>query len=101
MEAARAFAERILRQGGDTTAARIEFALREALGRPARPAEIDILRSLHDSHARDYSANPEAAAELLGIGLRPVPPDLPHAELAAWTSVARAILNLHEMITRA
>ncbi len=101
VEAARAFAERILRQGGDTTAARIEFALREALGRPARPAEIDILRSLHDSHARDYSANPEAAAELLGIGLRPVPPDLPHAELAAWTSVARAILNLHEMITRA
>jgi hypothetical protein len=29
-----------------------------------------------------------------------VPADADAAELAAWTSVARAILNLHETITR-
>jgi hypothetical protein len=26
--------------------------------------------------------------------------DLPVADLAAWTAVARAVLNLHETITR-
>jgi hypothetical protein len=29
-----------------------------------------------------------------------VPADLDACELAAWTSVARVILNLHETITR-
>ena len=29
-----------------------------------------------------------------------VPVDLPVADLAAWTAVARAVLNLHETITR-
>jgi len=29
-----------------------------------------------------------------------VPADLDKAQLAAWTSVCRAILNMHEAITR-
>jgi hypothetical protein len=32
--------------------------------------------------------------------MAPVPTDLDVVELAAWTSVARAILNLPELITR-
>ena len=31
---------------------------------------------------------------------RPAPADVDPAELAAWTSVARVLLNLHETITR-
>ena len=38
--------------------------------------------------------------KFLRIGERPAAKDVPAAELAAWTSVARAILNLHETITR-
>jgi hypothetical protein len=30
----------------------------------------------------------------------PVPRDLNISEVAAWTSVARVVLNLHETITR-
>jgi hypothetical protein len=37
---------------------------------------------------------------LVGAGLAPVPKDLDVVELAGWTSVARAILNLPEVITR-
>jgi hypothetical protein len=37
---------------------------------------------------------------LLGVGDAPVPAGLDPAELAAWTSVARVLLNLHETITR-
>jgi hypothetical protein len=37
---------------------------------------------------------------LLKIGLTPAPQNLNPTELAAWTSLARVILNLHETITR-
>jgi hypothetical protein len=36
----------------------------------------------------------------VGAGRAPVPRDLDVVELAGWTSVARAILNLPELITR-
>ena len=42
----------------------------------------------------------KAAESLLKVGLAPLPPAADQAELAAWTSVARVILNLHETITR-
>ena len=37
---------------------------------------------------------------LLTIGLAPVGKDLDRPTLAAWTSVARVLMNLHETITR-
>jgi len=37
---------------------------------------------------------------LTSTGLARVPDDLPHPELAAWTSIARTLLNLSETITR-
>jgi hypothetical protein len=47
-----------------------------------------------------YKADPKAAAELLRVGQHPLPANADAAELAAWTSVARVLLNLHETITR-
>src|SRR5437899_1422649 len=49
---------------------------------------------------REYVAEPEAAWQLINTGEWPVAKDLPAPELAAWTAVARAILNLNETITR-
>jgi hypothetical protein len=37
---------------------------------------------------------------LLAVGQAPAAPGVDPAELAAWTSVARVILNLHEAVTR-
>jgi hypothetical protein len=37
---------------------------------------------------------------LLSIGTAPVPEGIDQVDLAAWTNVARALLNLHEAITR-
>jgi hypothetical protein len=37
---------------------------------------------------------------LLRVGERPVSSKVDVAELAAWTSIARVVLNLHETITR-
>lgn len=100
VEAARVFAERILREGGTTVRDRLRFAFREALSRQPRPDEYRILGNLLADHAREYSADAGAAEQLLATGNRPVPEDLRRDELAAWTSVARVIFNLHETITR-
>jgi mono/diheme cytochrome c family protein len=100
VEAARVFAERLLRQGGKTPAERIHSAFEQALLRKAEQRELDILAPLYQKHLKQYQADPAAAAALLKTGDRPPPKDLDAAELAAWTSVARVILNLHETITR-
>ena len=49
---------------------------------------------------RGFEAKPAEADKLIRTGIAPVPGDIPPVELAAWTSVARAVLNLHETITR-
>ena len=99
VEAARVFAQRILQKGGATTSGRIEYAIREALQRPARPEELKILANLVRQHLQQYQADPKAAQALLAIGDSPLQ-GTALAELAAWTSAARAIINLHELITR-
>lgn len=100
VEAARAFAELTIREGGSTAADRIDFAFRRAVSRPARAREIEILERLIESARAEYAAKPEMAAELGKVGERPLPADIDAPTLAAWTAVTRAILNLHETITR-
>ncbi len=100
VEAARVFGERIMRQGGKSAEQRVQFAFQAALARPARPEEVRILVALYQKHLQQYEADTAAARGVLQVGFRAVPADLPAPELAAWTSVARAILNLHETITR-
>jgi len=100
VEAARALAERGLREGGDAVDSRLEFAFQRALSRPIRASEAAVLGELVGKHREQFRHDPEAAKTLLGIGARPAPADLDPVELAAWTSVTRAILNLHELVTR-
>jgi len=100
IEAARTLAERVLRQQGRGVAERIAYAYREVLERPPTPDEIKILTALEQSQRSRYQKDGKTAAELLHVGFRPVPADLDTAELAAWTTVTRVILNLHETVTR-
>jgi hypothetical protein len=100
VEAARALAERIVRSGESSPESRIRYAYRQVLSRAAQPAEVQLLASLHGKHLAQYRADRKAAEELLRVGEQPAPPDIDAAELAAWTSVARVLLNLHETITR-
>jgi hypothetical protein len=100
VESARAFAERILREGKGDVQERLHFAFRQAVNRQALPAEVKLLEALHRKHLEQYKADRPAAEALLKVGARPMPKDLDAAELAAWTSVTRVLLNLHETITR-
>ena len=53
-----------------------------------------------NEHRKQYQTDRKAAGELLRTGERPPSQDLDAAELAAWTSICRVLLNLHETITR-
>ncbi|MBL9188538.1 MAG: PSD1 domain-containing protein [Opitutaceae bacterium] len=98
VEAARHLAARAI-EAGATDAARLHEAFQRALGRTPRAAERDSLLKLLAAQRGYYRANPEDAKKLLRIGLS-APPGGDPVEHAAWTQVARVIVNLHEFITR-
>ncbi len=100
VEASRVFAERIVKEGGKTADERIGWAFRAAVSRKPRPEESKVLADLVAKHKEQYTADKKAAEALVATGQSPAPKDVDAAELAAWTSVARTLLNLHETITR-
>src|SRR5262249_7189530 len=100
VEAARVLAGRLLedRTRGDED--RIQDAYRRVLARRARPEELKLLLDLVRSHLQQYRDDPPSADALLSVGDAPASKDLDRPTLAAWTSLARVLLNLHETITR-
>ncbi|QDT47866.1 Planctomycete cytochrome C [Symmachiella dynata] len=100
VEASRAFAERILNEGGTTDDEQLSWAWRQAVSRTPDDRELELLRKLLDKHRQSFANDHEAAEKLMGVGLHTTPPDSDLIELAAWTSVARTIINLNETITR-
>ena len=100
VEAARALAERTLRQDSTGLKAQFNALGKQVLSRPFNNREQMLLAKLLREHIEDFEAKPAEADKLIRTGIAPVPGDIPPVELAAWTSVARAVLNLHETITR-
>jgi hypothetical protein len=99
-EAARAFAGRIMTEGGSTPGERITFAWRTTLSRLPSAEEIAIVQDDLTKHLAKYQAQPEAAKQAIRNGESPPKPGLPEPELAAWTMVANLVLNLDETVTR-
>ncbi|HUG20576.1 MAG TPA: DUF1553 domain-containing protein, partial [Planctomycetaceae bacterium] len=100
VEAARKFAERILSGDGDTFDAQLDRAYRLSLSRVPETYERELLSDLYHSNLDFYRKEPESAENLLQTGLAPMEDNMDKSELAAWTTIARTILNLHETITR-
>ncbi len=100
VEAARVFATHIMKEGGDTDDSRLTWAFRRAVSRAPKPEELAILQKLLAKHREEFRANPAGADQLPRTGEAPLPDGLNKPDLAAWTSIARTILNLHETITR-
>ncbi len=98
VESARALAEQMLACGDESQGLKLGYL--RVLAREPRPEETRLLLALLDKHLAEYRANPAAAAKTLNVGLRISPGDMQDADLAAWTSVARVLLNLHEAIMR-
>jgi hypothetical protein len=100
VEAARVLAERTLREASASDDERLNWLYRRVLSRLPKEAERHVLLDLLKKHRDEYASNRPAAEKLNAAGIAPVAKDLDAAELAAWTSIARIMLNLHEAITR-
>jgi hypothetical protein len=100
VEAARALAGRVLAQAGTGDTERVAFAFRETTSRPPDDVERGVLLELLEKNRARYRADPKAAAEVIQIGLAPVPKGADPVELATWTAVCRALLNLNETTSR-
>jgi hypothetical protein len=95
VEAARVFAERALPQSDQ-----IAWIFQQALSRNPTPEEHRILSDVYARNLQRFTVSPAAAKDLSVIGDAPVPKDANLPKLAALTMVTRAVLNLHETITR-
>jgi hypothetical protein len=100
VEAARAFAVRIMKQGGSSTEERIVFAFRMATSREPDSVEKQLLAGLFTDALKEAKAEPARAEQLLTVGLAKQPKEIDEIEEVAWTTVARAILNLGETYNR-
>jgi hypothetical protein len=99
VEAARQLAQRAQEIKGDD-AERLRQMFRWALQRQALPDENRVLASLLAGQRQHYKALPADAAALVSVGGFKPAPGIDVVELAALTGTARALLNLHETITR-
>ncbi len=101
VEAARVFAQNTLRGAGAASAeARAGWAFRRALGRAPTAEELGILADLYGKAMRRFDADPAGARAFIAAGDAPALTGANPVELAATMTVTRAILNLHETITR-
>ncbi|NQV24397.1 MAG: DUF1553 domain-containing protein [Rhodopirellula sp.] len=99
VEAARVFAARIMKGANDDNS-RLDVAFQLAVSRVPDEFERKILTELLAASRDQYRSDEPAARTLISTGLAPAPSDVPVAEHAAWTTVARAIMTLGETTTR-
>jgi hypothetical protein len=104
VECARALGQRIVKEGGKTDAERLTFAFRLCTARAPTADELAVLTGLLEKHRKRFAADAAAAAEV-ATGTRQQPPADPPAgvtypDWAAYTLVARVLLNLDETITK-
>lgn len=99
VEASRKLAEQALLSHSHFNAC-VKNMFQRVLLRAAREKELQRLRVLFDVQHEYFVANPSDAQSFCQIGESPVSDGLKPAEVAAYASVARVILNLHETVTR-
>ena len=100
VEAARLLAERVLRECPGSDESRINHAYVLALGRLPKDKERQSLTGFLKTQRQQFGDGSSDPGKLLRVGLTPsISKEVPK-ELAAWTSLARVVLNLHETITR-
>jgi hypothetical protein len=99
-EAARAFAQRLITEGGATARERVDFAYRVVLGRGPADEEAAILLGALEKFAAKYQRDPAAAKQAVHIGESTPRAGLAEPELAAYTLLANLILNLDETLNR-
>jgi mono/diheme cytochrome c family protein len=103
VDCARALALKSLAEGGTSDADRLTYAFRRCLARKPGEAESRTLLALLEKQTQHFSKEGARPWELAASDPKK-PPKLPDgvtpAQAAAWTALARVLLNLDETITK-
>jgi len=103
LECARGLALKTLNDGGRTSNERIQYAFRRCTGRQPSEPEMKVILDFLAKQVKKFS-EPDAKPWELAANDPANPPKLPQdvtpVQAAAWTAVARLLLNLDETITR-
>jgi hypothetical protein len=100
VEASRKLAERVLAWSEKRQEERLALMFRLVTGRWPVVAEQRQLRETLEYLLADFQRDVPAAQQLMGIGESPYDKTLDVAELAAYTAIANALLQIDETITR-
>jgi hypothetical protein len=100
VEAARALAARMLRDGGSDPAVQIEHGFRLVLARRPSAEELALLTAGHERRLTAFQSDHKAASALLAQGESPRDGSFDVAQWAAMTTTANVLLNLDEFVTR-
>lgn len=100
IEAAQAFARRILEEGGDSVENKVTYGFRLVLARLPYDLERERLIKLYLTVLADYQADMESAKDIATMPLGDLPEGMDMAEAAAWTVVGNVLLNLDETLAK-
>ena len=100
VEASRALAQRVIKEGSKDTGQRIRLLGDILLAHDPPPQMAAVLRDSFTRMQKHYAADPKAAHDLISVGEKLSDPTISAPELAAWTMVASEMMNLDETITK-
>jgi hypothetical protein len=100
VEAARFLAERMIREGGESTDSRLRHGFRLVLARPPSASHLAVLKRAFEKAQAHYRAEPAAAKALLTHGEKSADSSLDPIDHAAFTNVASTLLCLDEVVTK-
>lgn len=100
VEAARALAERTMKEGGATPKTRLAYVFRLTTARRPDSSEMAELLAAYKDHLAAYMRDAAKAKQLISVGELKPDEKLNPSELAAWTMIANLLLNLDEVINK-
>lgn len=100
MEAAQGLALRVWREGGKDDRAKLHHAFRLCTARKPDSMEEQELLTMLQKEYENFQGKTAMAVYVSAADLENLPPDVDLHKVAAWTMVARVLLNLDETITR-
>ena len=100
IEAARNFAERMIKEGGNNARSRMQWAFRTVTSRYPTYEELKVILSALSDHRERFAGDATAAKELVSYGESKVDETIAVEDLAAYTLAANLLLNLDESVSK-